>query len=111
MAQYKRKIAVFLMPALLISTAHVSPLAAMQGEVWGAWYQTKCRDKPIYPKMGGQNIPAVRGNPLDTKRVQECQWERKKNECPKVTSKITKPFRCFIRYDKSREWSVNPPSN
>lgn len=31
MAHYKRKIAVFLMSALLISTVHVSPLVAMQG--------------------------------------------------------------------------------
>lgn len=111
MAHYNRKIAVFLTPALLISTVHVSPVAAMQSNVWGPWYSTKCRDKPIYPDMGGQNIPASRGNPLETKPVQECQWERKKNDCPKVTSKIKKPIKCFFRYEKSREWSVNPPSN
>lgn len=111
MINYQRKIAIWTASALLITATYVPSAVAMQSDVWGPWYSTKCKDTPINSPLGGRNIAQPQISVPGQERSKVCQWERKKNDCPKITSKIMKPKKCFFRFDKSSNWSANPPPN
>ena len=111
MNKFNRKISIWTALAFLIATTPFPPAVAMQGDVWGPWTKTRCKDTPINSPLGGRNIAQPQIAIPGREKSQVCQWERKKNECPKLSSKLKKPVKCFFRYDKSSNWSQNPPPN
>lgn len=92
----------------LLSVAVASPAYAAD-TVWGPWQKTdKCRTlrMQVGPNRGVLESPQIPG----AQQAYECIWERIKNDCPKVSSKLRHPIKCFIRRDKS-DWSVREPNS
>lgn len=87
------------------------PSAMAQSDgAWGPWYSTECRPVRINSPFGGNKIEQPQIDVPGKSRTQECKWERRKKECPKVVNRLTKPLKCLNRFQKAG-WSVKPPEN
>ena len=105
-----RKIATIMAPVLLSTSFYVPTVQAAQDGVYGPWYSTKCKDLPIDSPLGGRDISSPQIYVPGKELAQVCLWERKKNDCPKLSSKVKNPVKCFFRYQKSG-WSANRPND
>lgn len=101
---------IVILAAVVQQAAPVTPANAMQSDVWGQWYSTQCRPVRINSPLGGNGIEQPQIAVPGRERTQECKWERRKQECPKVTNRITKPMKCLNRFQNSG-WAIKPPSN
>ena len=95
--------------ATVLMSAAFAPTAHAADEAWGPWQKTeKCRTlrMQVGPNRDLLESPRTPGVP----QAYECIWERIKNDCPKVSSKLRHPIKCFIRRQKS-DWSVSKPNS
>lgn len=95
----------------LVAQGVIVPQAAAQADnVWGPWYSTQCRELRIKSPLGGDRVKSPQIPIPGRGPTQECKWERRKRECPKVTNRLTKPIKCFNRFQRAG-WSINPPAD
>ena len=99
--------AVLIIGALPAQVSAQSPDAASGDSVWGPWQKDKCR--PLTVGYGNSRVPSPQIPVPGRGPTEECTWIRQKNDCPKLSSKIRHPIKCFIRYDRWKKYQVNPP--
>ena len=95
----------------LVAQGVIVPKASAQANnVWGPWYSTQCRELRIKSPLGGDRVKSPQIPIPGRGPTQECKWERRKRECPKVSNRLTKPIKCFNRFQRAG-WSIKPPAD